>query len=175
MRNCRTRLAPKKVHQAGLPNPPKGSKSCKGQTLIEISLVLMTFFVLAFALMDFSWLMFSLMNVQDAVREAGRYASTGNHATGGDGTTLSRIDSITQILDYYAVQGNITSCTVSISSAAGGAGSAGGPGDVVTVKATCAVPLLTPGIGQWFPVGNTFNFTSSSTFVNEPFPPSETT
>lgn len=180
MRDCRTRLATKKVHQTGLPVPLKGTKFCKGQTLIEVALVLMTFFVLAFALIDFSWLMFSLMNIQDAVREAGRYASTGNLIAGPNGSNLSRIASITQILDDAAVGGNITNCTVAVSSVSATTGattnnSAGGPNDTVTVTATCAIPLLTPGIGKWFPVGNAFKFSASSTFVNEPFSPNTPT
>jgi Flp pilus assembly protein TadG len=124
----------------------------------------MTFFLLAFAIIDFSWLMFSQMNEQDAVREAGRFASTGN--TNG---TYTRVQSITQVLDAAAVQGNINHCTVVISSAAGGTGSAGGPGDTVTVTATCHIPMLTTGL-KWFPGNHDYNFTTSSTFVNEPFP-----
>jgi Flp pilus assembly protein TadG len=134
----------------------------------------MTFFLLAFAIIDFSWLMFSQMNIQDAVREAGRYASTGNHIPNPAGGTYSRIQSITQILDATAIQGNVNNCAVAISSAVGGVGSAGGPGDTVTITATCSIPLLTPGL-NWFPGNHKFNFTASATFVNEPFPPSETT
>ena len=146
----------------------------KGQTLVEFALVAMVFFSLAFVLIDYSWLMFGQMNMQDAVREAGRFASTGNHNPNPAGGTYSRLTSINQVLDSYALPGIIKNCTISISSAAGGAGSAGGPGDTVTVKATCAIPPLTPGL-QYFPPNFKFNFVASSSFVNEPFPPSETT
>src|ERR1039457_141170 len=95
MPNCGMRREAKRIHQAGLPRLRKGNQSCRGQALLEIALVLWTFFVLAFALIDFSWLMFSQMNMQDAVREAGRYASTGNHLPGPGGTTDTRIQSIT--------------------------------------------------------------------------------
>ena len=70
--------------------------------MVEFALVAMTFFLLAFALIDFSWLMFSQMNMQDAVREAGRYAATGNSVSG-----LSRVASITQVLDQAANAANV--------------------------------------------------------------------
>lgn len=173
MRNYRIRLAKKKVHLTGLPMPLKGNASCQGQTLMEVALVLMTFFLLTFALMDFSWLMFNQMNMQDAVREAGRYAATGNHLTNPSGGTFSRITSITDVLDSQATNASyITSVT--ISSVAGGVGSAGGPNDTVTIKATCAIPLLTTSIGKFFGSDNKYHFTVRATFKNEPFPPSQT-
>jgi len=147
--------------------------SCRGQALVETAVVLLSFFVLAFALVDFSWLLFNQMNMQDAVREAGRYAATGNHMLNPNtGSDYSRIDSITQVLDYYKVGANIDN--VAISSITGGAGSAGGPGDTVTITATCDVPLLTFAIGRFFGTDNKFHFTVSSTFKNEPFPASQT-
>ena len=76
MRNC-----PQKASKAAQ-GAIKRKKSCGGQTLVEIALVSMTFFLASFALIDFSWLMFNQMNMQDAVREAGRYAATGNSSGG---------------------------------------------------------------------------------------------
>jgi len=133
----------------------------------------MFFFLLAFAAIDFSWLLFNQMNMQDAVREAVRYASTGNHLPnpGVPGTNLSRVASIDQVLTQAAVGTKIQS--IVISSVAGGVGSAGGPGDTVTVTAICDVPLLTTALGSFFS-GNQFNFTVSATFNNEPFPSSQT-
>jgi Flp pilus assembly protein TadG len=173
MGNCRTRRATKRVYRAGLPFPLKGNASCKGQALPEFALVAMTFFLLAFALIDFSWLMFNQMNMQDAVREAGRYASTGNHVPDPTtpGVTLNRIASITLVLNQAAAG---TNCTPVISSAAGGVGSAGAPSDIVTIKATCDIPLLTTAIGSFLGTTNRYHFTVSSTFRNEPFSPTQT-
>src|ERR1039457_6249472 len=95
----------KRIRRAGLPNLLRGNESCLGQAIIEIALVLMTFFVLSFGIIDYSWLMFTQMNIQDAVREAGRYASTGNHVITG-GVTQSRILSITDVLDGAAIASN---------------------------------------------------------------------
>lgn len=173
MRNCRIRLATKKVHLTGLPVPPKGNRSCQGQALFEIAVVLMTFFLFTFALMDFSWLMFNQMNMQDAVREAGRYAATGNHLTNPAGGTFDRYTSITNVLDSAATNSAYIT-GVTISSVAGGAGSAGGPGDTVTITAVCAIPMLTTSIGKFFGTDNKYHFTVRASFKNEPFPPSAT-
>jgi Flp pilus assembly protein TadG len=173
MGNCRIRQAAKRVHNAGLPALPGRNKPCRGQSLIEFALVSMTFFLLAFALIDFSWLMFSQMNMQDAVREAGRYAAAGTHLPNPTtpGVTLSRTASITQILNQAAAG---TNCTPVISSASGGVGSAGGPSDTVTITANCAVPTLTTTIGGIFGTDNKYHFTVRSTFKNEPFSPTQT-
>jgi Flp pilus assembly protein TadG len=160
----------KRIRRAGLPNLLRGNESCLGQAIIEIALVLMTFFVLSFGIIDYSWLMFTQMNIQDAVREAGRYASTGNHVITG-GVTQSRILSITDVLDGAAIASNVKNCTVSVNSAAGGLGNGGGPGDTVTVSAVCLIPpMMGLGLGL---KNNRFKFTASSSFVNEPFAPSQ--
>jgi Flp pilus assembly protein TadG len=134
----------------------------------------MFFFLLCFAVVDFSWLLFSQMNMQDAVREAGRYAATGQHLPDPNNpkSTLSRDASITQVLEQSAEGTQIVS--VNISSLTGGAGSAGGPNDTVTIQAVCQIPALTTSIGKFFGNDNMFHYTVSSTFKNEPFPSSQT-
>jgi Flp pilus assembly protein TadG len=151
----------------------KRDESTRGSVLVEFALVALTFFLLSFALIDFAWLSFSYMNLQDAVREAGRYASTGNHQPDPKkpGAMLDRVDSINQILRKSTQGPNIES--VVISSTAGGVGNAGGPGDTVKVTVHGNVPLLTTTVGQFFGSDNRFHFTVSSTFKNEPFQPSQ--
>ena len=68
----------KRICGTGLPRLLKRNQSSRGQALIEFSLVALTFFILVFALIDFSWLFFNQMMMQNAVREAARYASTGD-------------------------------------------------------------------------------------------------
>jgi Flp pilus assembly protein TadG len=175
MRNDRIRRVTKKIYKAGLPIPLNRNESCRGQTLPEFAMVAMTFFLLTFAVVDFSWMMFTQMNVQDAVREAGRYASTGNHLPSSNpttpGATLSRVASITQIVSQSAAGAN---CTPSVSSVSGGVGSAGAPGDVVTITAVCNIPLISGIAGGLAGNSNLFHFTVSSTFKNEPFPAAQT-
>lgn len=182
MRNCEIRRTAKTVCRTGFPML-KRNRSCRGQALLEFSLVAMLFFFLCFAAIDFCWLLFNQMSMQNAVRAACRYASTGDYITNpATGTSIGRVASITQILQQAAVGTNIE--TVVISSVAGGtcnsssaapqpAGCAGAPGDTVTVKAICDVPLLTNVFGSFF-TGDMFSFTVSATFKDEPFPPAQT-
>lgn len=161
-------------HPASSPAPARRNSACRGQAMVEFMLVVIPFFILAFAVMDFSWVLFNLMNMQDAVHEAGRYAVTGNHLPDPKkpGVSLTRTASITQVL--YQSAAGATIDQVVISSSKGGVGSAGGPSDTVTIQAVCHVPSLTTAIGRLFSADNSFHFTVSSTFKNEPFSPTQT-
>lgn len=145
----------------------------EGQSLVEFAIVAFVFFFLMFAVFDFGHLFFVEMDVQNALQEAVRYGSTGNHLPDpkNPGQSLSRVTSIIDTLENNAWGVNISN--VSVSSATGGAGSAGGPGDLLTVSTTVSMPLMTPMIAQLFPNGQ-FTFTASVTVMNEPFPPSQT-
>ena len=46
--------------------------SAKGQDMVEFAMVASLFFLLLFAVMDYGWLMFAQLNVQQAVDEIGR-------------------------------------------------------------------------------------------------------
>ena len=54
-------------------------RSMNGQTIVEFAFVVLIFFLLVFAVLDFGRLFFVQMSMQNAVQEAGRFASTGNH------------------------------------------------------------------------------------------------
>jgi hypothetical protein len=66
-----------------------------------------------------------------------------------------------------------TITNVQVSSLQGGAGSAGGPGDTVTVTVTTSLQLITPLVAPFFP-GGTYTFNSSVSYKNEPFPATNT-
>jgi Flp pilus assembly protein TadG len=147
----------------------------RGQTFVEFAMVAPIFFFLIFAIFDFGRLFFVQMNVEQAVFEAGRYASTGNHLQdpNNPGQTLSRIASIMQVAQQGATGLGASISSIQVSSQNGGAGSAGGPGDTVTVTLTASLPLMTPIMSRLFP-GGAYSFTSSASFKNEPFPPGQT-
>ena len=149
-------------------NPRHRFGALRGQTMMEFVLVAPLYFLLTFAVVDFGRMFFVQMTVQQAVQEAARYASTGQHMADSKspGQSLSRVASITQQVEQSAIGANVTN--VQISSAAGGAGSAGGPGDTVTVSVTTQLALMTPMVAKFFPNG-LYTFTSSATFKNEPF------
>ena len=150
-------------------------KSRGGQSLVEFALVAPLFFLLIFGVLDLGRVLFTQMTLQHALREAGRYAVTGNHLPGTDpntGSAYTRINSIKQIAKKAAAGLDVTSIT--ISSASGGSGSAGGPQDTVTVSLTTSLKLITPLIGRYFGTNGVYAFTVGTTFRNEPFPPANT-
>ena len=84
------------------------------------------------------------------------------------------MNSIIQTVQQAALGLNVPSNSITISSIAGGAGSAGGPGDTITISVATGVQMMTPLIAPFFKPNGTYNFTASVTFKNEPFPPGET-
>jgi Flp pilus assembly protein TadG len=141
--------------------------------MMEFVLVAPLYFLLTFAVIDFGRMFFVQMNLQQAVQDAARFASTGNHLSDPNnaGQNLSRIDSIIADAKKSAIGADITN--IQISSLAGGVGSAGAPGDTVTISLTTNLKLMTPMVATFFP-GGVYTFTSSATFKNEPFSASNT-
>ena len=145
----------------------------RGQTMTEFAMIAPLYLLLIFAVMDFGRMFLVQMNLQQAVQEAARFASTGNHLSDpkNPGQSLSRVNSIIQ--KAQQVSGGADLTNIQISSLKGGAGSAGGPGDTVTVSLTSNLKLRTPMVAHFFPSG-VYTFISSATFKNEPFSPSNT-
>lgn len=145
------------------------ARSANGQTMVEFAMVAPLFFLLIFGIIEYGRLFFTQMELEEAVQEAGRYASTGNSEGG-----LTRLASIEAVLQQDAVNINVPIANIQISSLINGvwvSGSAGGPSDTVLIQVTMNMNLLTPMIGQYFP-DSTYTFTASTTFQNEPFSPS---
>jgi hypothetical protein len=103
------------------------------------------------------------------LRAAARYAVTGNHLPNPANPSqfLTRVASIEQVAQRYAMGIDVSGLT--ISSRSGGAGM---PGDTVTLSLTHQLVLMTPIIRQFFPNG-AYTITVSTSFKNEPFPPSQ--
>jgi Flp pilus assembly protein TadG len=141
--------------------------SRNGQTLVEFALIAPLALMLICGVMDYAWLLFTQSSLEDAVQEAGRYASTGNSKAG-----LTRLQSIEAVLQQAAAGINVPIQNIQISSFTNGAwvsGSAGGSGDTVAITVTMQMKLLTPLVARYFPNG-VYTFTTSTTFKNEPFP-----
>jgi len=153
---------------------PRFCRASSGSSLVEFAFVAPLFLLLLFGVIDFSHLFFVEMTLQNAVRQAGRYAITGNHQPDPKhpGQYLSRVASIEQVAQQAAAGLDVSS--LQITSKVGGSGSAGGPGDTVTISLTTNLKLMTPLVAQFFPSG-IYTFTVSVTLKNEPFPPDQTT
>lgn len=149
------------------------SRSEEGQSLVEFAFVFVVFLSLVFAIFDYGRLFFVKMEVENAIQEAARYGSTGNHLPDPSNpvNNLSRVASITNTLKNNVI--GVQFSNIQISSVGGGARSPGGPGDMLTVAATANMPLMTPIISRMFPSG-VYTFTASVTIMNEPFPASQT-
>jgi hypothetical protein len=64
-----------------------------GQSLVESALVLPVILVLTFAIVEFSWFLFSYLALQNGVSEAARYGVTGGQITG-----MTRTESIKSVM-----------------------------------------------------------------------------
>lgn len=146
-----------------------------GQTMVEFAITLGAFFLLVLGTMDFGNLYSTKMTLQNAVRQAGRYAITGQCITGVNGTcSMTRYNSIIQTVEDYSL-GKVNSAQITLTCTDQGGGcpnQAGGPGDVVTIRVTYPYTFMTAPVGAFFTNGK-YTITVSSAFTNEGFPPAQ--
>jgi hypothetical protein len=129
--------------------------------------------MLVLAVIDFARIQHTRARVQNAVSQATRFAITGNRLADGDnpGVLLSREASIARLVRQISRIDEIDPREIEIltiepdgSTTTG----AGGPGDVVLVRVSHGVDLLTPGLANLFP-NRRYLFTCTSRFRNEEF------
>lgn len=139
-----------------------------GNSLVEFALVAPLFFLLTFGILDFGRLFYVEETLQYAMRQAGRFAVTGQN----NGT--NRVAAIIGVAENAAAglinSGNINNIIIT---SGGVTNYAGGPSQEMTITMVSNLQLITPGIAAYFPNG-TYTFTNSVTFRNEPFNPSQT-
>jgi len=156
---------------AGGECPERGS--AEGNAIVEFAIVVPVFLLLVLACVEFAFIFNVQLTLQNSVRTAGRFAITGNHLSDPlhSGQNLSRVASITKVAQQAACGLSVSGIT--ISSAVGGSGNAGGPGDTVTISVTSKVPIVAPLVAQFFQNG-LYSATVKVSFRNEPFPPGNT-
>ncbi len=148
----------------------------EGQAMVEVAISLFLLLVLTMAAIDFGYLFSTKVTLQNAIRQAGRYAITGQCITGGDGScSQSRYNSIVQTLQSNSLGFLNTSNTsdISISCTNNGGGcpnNAGGPGDLITISVAYPYGFLSPLLSPFFP-SHAYTIRVSSAFTNWPFPP----
>jgi hypothetical protein len=140
-----------------------------GSALIEFSLIALVFFSLIFAIFDFGRIFYIQFTLHSAVREASRFTLTGNVLPdpNNPGQFLSRVDSIIAAIQRAVPGLDVQAGDVSIVGP-NGAGDAGGPGDVVTIRIDYDIKLLTPFIRPLFHNG-VHQYSVSLVSQNEPF------
>jgi Flp pilus assembly protein TadG len=146
-----------------------------GQALVEIAFSLGIFPLLVWGTIEFGTMYSYKVTLQNAVRQAGRYAITGQCTSGNNCTAADRYNAIIEILEGTS-QGlinsnNVGDVAITCTNLGGGCpvGGAGGPGDEIVITVTYPYQFVTGPITRFFPSGYTITVASSVT--NEMFPP----
>jgi hypothetical protein len=136
----------------------------RGTAGIEVAIVLPVLMLIVLGIFDFSRMFYARLTMQHAVREAVRFAVTGNTTTDpGSGKPRARVDAIKAKITENAVALNVDLEKLAVSPADGG-----GPGEVVTIVAGFSYEFTTPLIKPLIP-GGRYDFSVSSSMKNEPF------
>ncbi len=139
----------------------------------EAALASVAFAMFLFSIFDFCHIYYVRSMLQHAVSEAARYATIGGTMEDplNPGQQLSREDSVLAVIDNYSLvyidQGDIS--LTAINGSGQQVAGPGGPGDVMTVRVTHSVDIITPLLGTLFPPGG-YEFSTSASFRNEEFP-----
>jgi Flp pilus assembly protein TadG len=149
------------------------TRADRGQQLVEFAMIVPLFFFLIFAVLDLGHIFYIEMTLQNAIRQAGRYAVTGNSGYNGAANRLQSIQQVAQQESIGLINAGSVEVGVVTNPVSGGPaeiiwGTAGGPSDTVIVELSTTVPFFTPMIGAFFPNGGD-TITVSTTFKNEPF------
>ena len=140
---------------------------------MEMALATTLFMMLVLAIFDFGRMHHMRSTLQHAVSQSTRFATTGNTVEDPDnpGLRLSRRDSIVHMIRKISGLTDLADEDIEISTvdASGNILSGpGGPGDVVLVRVTYGVDVITPGLATVFP-GGRWEFTCTTRFRNEEF------
>ena len=143
---------------------PGGTRRERGSMLVEAAVVLPLLLLLLFAITEFGRLFYTKITVESAVRQAARFAVTGNllEDPGSPGNDLSREDGIKQYVVTHAAGVTVDPSRITVEPLGGG-----GPGDLVKVTAEHTFRFVAPIVGRFFDDGE-YTFTYTATMKNEP-------
>jgi hypothetical protein len=146
-------------------------KSQRGQAIVELTFGFLIFMSIFFAIVEFSHLLYTKVTLQNALRSAGRYMITGQVQTG-----VPRDEVIHNVFCSNVIAVGIPCPTgsdfqfICMDPPPATPCSGGGPDQTVMVTVNLNKPALVPFFSQFFPAGGV-PFTLSTTWRNEPFPP----
>ena len=144
---------------------PKFMRSGRGQSTVELAFAFPLLMLVFFAVVEFSHLFYVRVTLQHALRQAGRYAVTGQGQDPIDAD--ARIEAIrTRFCDYLIGTGLPCPTTFGGNFAINPV-DGGGPGDTVTITATFTRPWFTVLFNQFAAGG--INLSVSTTWVNYKF------
>lgn len=155
----------------------------KGQATIEFALVAILLLGLLFLIMDAGIMFFVNLTMEHAVREAARYAVTGQIGTGLPNQRAAVIQQLRTksigIYDryctnpppkFYVVDPTTNPPALTLLSddpSSPESLSVGSPNDIIIIRVDCSWPLLTPFLKAAFPSG-IYSFSVKATMKNEP-------
>jgi hypothetical protein len=136
----------------------------RGSALVETAIVLPLLLLLLVSIIEFGRLFYTKITVESAVRQATRFAVTGNRKA--DPTNpdqdLPRAEAIKQYLVEHAPAVKIDKTKITLDPANGGE-----PGEIVKVRVEHRFEFVTPLIANLFD-GGEYNFSYTATMKNEP-------
>jgi TadE-like protein len=158
------------------------ARSHRGQTTIEMALLLLPILLLVLAVMEFGWFFLHQHTLQYATREGMRLALVGEQLQDQQGKSLTREDSIIQTIKDHAsgvmnadhIQVWVFQVTSSYQDPNGWetqAAVAGEPGQYMRVKVRHEHRFVTELIAGFFPDKSSFPMWAEGTYRNELFGP----
>lgn len=174
--------------QMGYPSAPgtqatrvsrSGRRPRRGQAgvaAVEFALVALLFFTVLFSIIDWSYLFFTNLTMQHAVREGARYAVVGRSDLAPDDRPGDRCAAVAEKIRQQSwglfdrARSTIVFKTID---AAGnviplGSGSCYGAGELIVVEVTSHVAALTPFVRPFFnATGGEYEFKVAATMKNE--------
>jgi len=147
-------------------------RGVRGNATVEFAIVLVLMISLLISIVDFGRVFYIQLTLHSAVREATRFALTGNVLPdpNNPGEFLTRVESIVSKVQSVTPGLGVQPGNVVILGP-NGAGDAGGPGDLITIRCDYDIDLLTPFTKPLFP-GGVHRYSVAMMTQNEPFDPS---
>ncbi len=133
----------------------------RGAVAVEFAIVASLFFLLLFAILEFSLMFWANLTMQHAVREGARYAVTGRADLDPNEEQQIRERAVVEKIRESSMGLYDRVCSVRNTDF-------GTPQNITTINIDCSWPIVTPLIGSFF-TGGEYSFTVSATMRNEAF------
>ena len=148
-----------------------------GQAVVEMTFAFLIFFAFFMAIVEFSHLLYAKVNLQHALRTAGRYMITGQTTKDTNNVNIPRDQKVRNIFCANIVAAGVICPDLAqfsfqcpeLPSPSNCTTPGGGSEQTVVVTVNLAKPTLMPFFSRFFPSGGV-PFQLSTTWKNEPFP-----
>lgn len=141
----------------------RGGQGERGQSAVEFVLAIPIVLLLLSGIVEFGRHYHTRLTLRHAVSEAARFAVTGQALADSTGADLTRAESIVRTIQQAATGLNVDVSQLVITPPDGG-----GPGEVVTIRATYRFEFVLWPIKRLVNGGH-IDFSASTTVMNEPF------